>query len=994
MLLPDSCPPVRAHPTKLLGWIFAGLMSSLPLSMAEDPLEVGELLALGKFEKALPLLVELEQQWREEVRTSETKEARLTWALSLQGRGSVEARLQLFDSALEHLRLARDLATEGNFGAEALAGILDELGRAEGKAGLYQEAQQSLLGAIEQHEQVEESEREPWLSASQNHLGLIYLTTGRYEEAGRIFHETLGQAGNDRDALRFQHECLGRYFYVMRSYAKAAEHLERAREHALAGGSLRKEHPDVVSLTGQIGLSLLRLGAQSFDVARGYLEEATLLTRQMNRSRVNDLTLASHLSNLGTLELEDRQPARARDLFEEALTISLELLGERHPSLGPYHTNLGFAQQQLGNHHKAQRHYRRSADLYRESVGVHHQAYIEAELNYLESLFRSNSLPDALAEKTEELTTHALELFDDIISFGTERQRLNWLRENHLLTIPCSLGQDPELIANTILKTKARIIDSLLEEKQASESNPELARLRMDFEEKQRELDDLLFRNEDQKRVSAVHDEITSLETRLRNHSAFSAKESTQVSWKDIQVSLSPGSAFVDYVRFNDLGKTGPDSLSYGAILILPEGPPKWISLGTNRDLTTWLDVMKSRLRYRTHLLGMEPTAAPPSLRLSSALQRLHDLFWSPVAACLPTEIQTVAISPDAELNFLSFAVLMDKSGRLLSEKYRQLVYYTSARDLLVEREGPSLREGAWSLIGVPEFEAQEFPARTKDHSSDQLSEIILQTINALPDIPGVRRELGMLEKIMPSNAASKKLTNSSEQDLRSMSGSPAVLHLATHAFLLPSSERTTLNELQDYDQAPDHFYRSGLVLTEAKRAHFQRSQGVSVPFDRDGILFSNEVRRLPLAETRLVTLSSCDSGMGESVRGEGVLGLRRGFSLAGSSAILLSLWPVSDESTPSFMREMYQLALTTDRIGQAVWETQRRNLSSVDTTDDAALEEAVLRYGCFVLCQRGPIEPLVAMPEFREASRTRWAILLAVAAVVVFLTTRKWQKG
>ena len=226
------------------------------------------------------------------------------------------------------------------------------------------------------------------------------------------------------------------------------------------------------------------------------------------------------------------------------------------------------------------------------------------------------------------------------------------------------------------------------------------------------------------------------------------------------------------------------------------------------------------------------------------------------------------------------------------------------------------------------------------------------------------------------------------------MSGSPAVLHLATHAFLLPSSERTTLNELQDYDQAPDHFYRSGLVLTEAKRAHFQRSQGVPVPFDRDGILFSNEVRRLPLAKTRLVTLSSCDSGMGESVRGDGVLGLRRGFSLAGSSAILLSLWPVSDESTPSFMREMYQLALTTDRIGQAVWETQRRNLSSVDTADDAALEEAVLRYGCFVLCQRGPIEPLVAMPEFKEASRTRWAILLAVAAVVVFLTTRKWQKG
>jgi CHAT domain-containing protein/tetratricopeptide (TPR) repeat protein len=969
-------------------------MSSLPLSMAEEPLEVGELLALGKFEEALPLLVELEQQWREEVRTNETKEARLTWALSLQGRGSVEARLQQFDSALEHLRLASDLATEGNFGPETLAGILDELGRAEGKSGLYKEAQQSLLRAIEQHEKVEESAREPWLSASQNHLGLIYLITGRYEEAGRIFHETLGQAGNNRDALRFQHECLGRYFYVMRSYAKAAEHLERAREHALAAGAVRKEHPDVVSLTGQIGLSLLRLGAPSFELARVYLEEATLLTRKMNRSRLNDLTLASHLSNLGTLELEDRQPAKARDLFREALTISLELLGEQHPSLGPYHTNLGFAHQQLGKHLEAQRHYRRSADLYRESVGMHHQAYIESELNYLESLFRSNSPPGVLAEKTEELTRHALGLFDDIISFGTERQRLNWLRENHLLTVPCSQGQDPEFISNTILQTKARIIDSLLQEQQLSESNPELARLRMDFEEKQRELDDLLFRNEDQNRVSAVHDEITSLETRLRTHSTISAVENAPVIWKDVQASLLPGSAFVDYVRFTDLDKPAPDNLSYGAVLILPEGPPQWIPLGTSRDLTIWLGVMKSRLHYRTQLLGMEPPPTPPSLRLRSALKRLHDLFWAPVAACLPNGIETVGISPDAELNFVSFAVLMDESGQLLAQKYRQLVYYASARDLLVEREGPSLREGAWSLVGVPEFEEQDPLLDAKDHTSDQLSEIVLQTIDALPDIPGVRKELNMLEKIMPSNAASRKLTNSSEQELRSISSSPVVLHLATHAFLLPASERTTLNELQDYDQAPDHFYRSGLVLTEAKKAHFQRSHGVTVPFDRDGILFSNEVRRLPLAKTRLVTLSSCDSGMGESVRGDGVLGLRRGFSLAGSSAILLSLWPVSDDSTPDFMREMYQLSLATDQIGQAVWETQKRNFTGVDTADDDALEEAVLRYGCFVLCQRGPIKATVTMPEFKEPSPTRWAFALVVMAVIVFLATRKWQRA
>ena len=218
------------------------------------------------------------------------------------------------------------------------------------------------------------------------------------------------------------------------------------------------------------------------------------------------------------------------------------------------------------------------------------------------------------------------------------------------------------------------------------------------------------------------------------------------------------------------------------------------------------------------------------------------------------------------------------------------------------------------------------------------------------------------------------------------------VLHLATHAFLLPPAEETASAELQDFNQAPDHFYRSGLVLTEAKKAHTARARGETVPFDRDGILFSDEVKNLPLHNTRLVTLSSCDSGMGESVRGDGVLGLRRGFTLAGSTAVLLSLWPVSDDSTPGFMKHMYQLSLSTDRIGQSLWETQQRNLSGVDSSDDAAMEEAVLRYGCFVLCQRGPLQAAVEMPEIREPSRTRWAIALAITAVLVFFATRKWR--
>ncbi len=975
----------------------------IAVAPAEEPPEadpqvapdVGELLNQKRYEEALPILAAMEQAARQTVRHDDTLDNRREWALNLLGRGYAEWRLQQFDEALAHLRQARDLTIADQFGPGLLAEILDELGQAEFKAGLYDEAEQSLLQAIEQHRNLEPAAREPWLSVSQNLLGQVYHTTGRYEEAGRIFHETLGQAGKNSHVLSLQHECLGKYFFAMRSYAKAAEHHKKAREHALSAG-YPEEDPAVINLTGQIGLALLRLGPGSHDDARRYLQEAATLTRELwelRPSRGNTLSLGSHLSNLGQLALEEGDNEKARDIAGESLALYRKLFGEDSLYLPAYYNNLGFANRQLGNYEEALASYRRSMDLYRAAVGTRHQGYVEVTNDYLETLFLSTTSTEETTSQTRKFTPQALELFDDIIAFGSERDRLNWLRENQLLNLPCSLGNDPSFIANTILRTKARIIDSLLSEQQDSAGTPELARLRDSFERKQRELDDLRFRYADEVKVSATRGELTALEARLRSALAGTSATSVTATWQEVRETLPPHSAFVDYVRYTDLSKPASDNLSYGALLILPQGEPHWIPLGTDRDLTIWLGVLKDRLRYRSHLLSTEKTATPPALRMSAALHRLYDLFWAPIAAQLPEGTDTVGVSPDAGLNFISFAVLLDEEERFLAEKYRQLVYYASARDLLVEEDRPSLQSGPWSLIAVPEFEAHEGVSDDEKETTDVLSRVVMGTIEGLADIPGVRRELKLLKKIMPRHSQANLSLNSSEQDVRGLSGSPVVLHLATHAFLLPPAEETASNELQDFNQAPDHFYRSGLVLAEAKKAHAARARGETVPFDRDGVLFSDEVKNLPLQNTRLVTLSSCDSGMGESVRGDGVLGLRRGFTLAGSAAILLSLWPVSDDSTPAFMKHMYQLSLSTDRIGQSLWETQRRNLSGIDPSDDAAMEEAVLRYGCFVLCQRGPLQGAVEMPEIREPSRTRWALAITIAAVLVFFTTRKWRR-
>ncbi len=78
----------------------------------------------------------------------------------------------------------------------------------------------------------------------------------------------------------------------------------------------------------------------------------------------------------------------------------------------------------------------------------------------------------------------------------------------------------------------------------------------------------------------------------------------------------------------------------------------------------------------------------------------------------------------------------------------------------------------------------------------------------------------------------------------------------------------------------------------------------------QDGFLRLHDIYNLKL-NAELVVLSACRTALGREVKGEGLLGLTRGFMYAGAPRVVASLWDVRDEATAELMKRFYQNLLT-----------------------------------------------------------------------------------
>lgn len=807
----------------------------------------------------------------------------------------------------------------------------------------------------------------PETATDLSNLALLYNSMGDYAKAEPLFQRALSinekALGPDHPTTATTLTNLAELYRLMNDYAKAEPLFRRALQ--IDEKALGPEHPATAMDLNNLAALCDSMG----DYAKAEpLYRRALEIREKALGPTHPST-ATTLNNLALVYKSMTEFAKAEPLLQRALQIDEEALGPNHPRTATDLNNLALVYRSMGDYAKAEPLFQRALQIDRKALGQDHPDTAR-DLNNLAVL----NMDLGKAKEAMLLAIQARlaeeKYLSNILSFTSEEQRLAFHNSINPYSVPGTLGNAAEL-AEIVLRQKGIVLDSLLEDRLVAEASGDpkqrlvieqlraarqrLTQLRLAVPK------DLSEQGEKQLAIEKEH-----LSTQVERWEAGLARQvaglgktrrALRVTVAQVQTVLPKAATLVELVRYHHyLGKNNWE-LRYGAIVIPRSGQPSWVTFGAAAEIE------KNVVRYQKSVRGNTNETT-----LRSALKALYAQVWAPIEKALPEASPTVIVSPDAELNFVSLATLLSVDDQFVAEKY-SVSYVASGRDLLRKSKPAVGTKNSLRLFAHPDFAANGPPlptteVRTTPVALRAMEMRDLQRIS-LPDLPGTEKESAELEAQARKSGWKVRTTvgaSATEAELRK-SDSPRILHLATHGFFLPETKfGSPPNAVsQSLAEAPkgqlvNPMHRSGLALTGAQSTLHAWSRGEVPTTDDDGIVTAEEVGGLKLDGTWLVVLSACETGSGEAKAGEGVMGLRRGFVQAGGQNLLMTLWPISDETTVQIMLDFYSAAFKDENAPFALTETQRNWLMKL--RKERGLLQAVRLAGPFIMSSQGRIAP------------------------------------
>jgi CHAT domain-containing protein/tetratricopeptide (TPR) repeat protein len=871
--------------------------------------------AIEKYEQALPL-------WR--MAGNKRKEAETLRSLGYLYFNYLGDSLKARECHEQEAPLQHELHDEFN---EAIA--WNNLGYAYMHLGDFSKAEESVNKSLQLHRIADSQEN---IGVELDTLGMIYMKQGKWEQAIEHCQQALAIFRE----IKIEHHIsvalgtLGDIYDDLGDYSRALDYSNQALEVA------RSANDHLQVLSGLIHLANLYYTLSEYEKAEMLYTQAVDMARKLRNRRDEGVILTS----LGNLYKKLGDSQKAREAFEKALPLTQLTANPQSESV--VQKELGLMTYRSGDKQKGRTMVERALSLARTAQ------YPQTEISALNDLALVERY-DGNFNQARAYLEEAIGLAESLrINVNDQNLRASWrasmqrLYENYIDLLMSSRSEKGVITAlQASEQSRARSLLELLAESRADiyqGVEPGLLQkertLRQRLNAQAAVQDNLASRRQSggsaeiiSRQILELMEQLKEVERQIRTSSPRYAAltQPRPLNAVEIQGLLDDRTVLLEFAFGEESGwmwAVTPDAVeSYR----LPKrqdieaATRKFYGLLTARQPNN----KESSIKYAARV-------AEADSKFQAEASALSRMLLAPVASKLNLEWKgkRLVIVASGALDYLPFAALpvplVPEAGAKAAEGYHpliadhEIVILPSASVLAAirsESAGRRKAAGTLAILADPVFEANDprvlMAARNRESGGKPSAGVRSADVSSISpesnpeltrsarsfnragfsQLPFSRKEAEVIATFIPK-AKLLKATGFDASRATATSGELSryrIVHFATHGLL--NSEYPDL---------------SGLVLSLVDR------NGAA----QDGFLRMHEIYNLQLPAD-VIVLSACQTALGKEIKGEGLIGLTRGFMYAGAERVVASLWQVDDLATAELMMRFYR-GMLKDRMRPA----------------------------------------------------------------------------
>jgi len=738
----------------------------------------------------------------------------------------------------------------------------------------------------------------PLLASLYSNIGLTYREIGELKKAKNYIFKSLKireeislENQENYENILIDYNTLGLIYQELGDLKKATKYIQKSLN--MSKISLGENHPYVIE--GYSNLSMIYLDNKEYDSAKKEAIKSLELAEKYFPKESYELSVI--YNNISLLYKEINQLKLSIYYALKGLDISTNILSKNHPELGTTYANLSLIYMKLNSIKEAKEYAEKALEIRKKNYNkmALMMSYRDISFIYLE-LKKYNQAFNSF----KKAFTLFLQLRNDLSLLNNRAKKETLLRDSihiyNLLDMALLYqGEDiKQEVFNLWLQYKGEINSSkkLLpvlktetKDKKLREKIEELIRIQKKYSEYF--LNNISYPSKIfSSKVQEYKAKKETIEEYIGNKIDTYKKslELKKINSAKIAKNLNPNELYIDFAKtdrsYYRFTLDSKNKITYTVFNAQPidELIKKYRkSIIKQGEISLDKDISLNKKRV---------LLSPVDTQLKESASTLYNILFKDINSSYLSFI----ISTDGLLNRLPFEALYTTNKKYLIQE-KTIKYISSGKAFLKAYNNNKNLNKSNEIIVFSNLDYDSTQPLEREDKKESDYKNLIDLVNkgvALTNLPYTKSESDFMKKLFNKNRVSSYTGKEGTKKVLESLDSPKILHLSTHSLFG-----------EDNVSVEDSLLKSAIALSGYNAIIGSNST--------QGIMTALEFSTLNLYNTDLVLFSSCQSGLGEILGAEGILGLSRGATLAGAKRVISTLWSVADKESIELTKRFYE---------------------------------------------------------------------------------------